>query len=104
MCENICIYVYICKHIQRSAYLDMIYVKEYMCMYIYIYIYIYTNVYIVHAFTTSPRDLDSIPGRVIPKTLKWILDTSLLTTQQYLVRIKGKVEQSRERKSSYPYR
>ena len=37
----------------------------------------------------------SIPGRVIPKPLKVVLDTSLLNTQQYKVRIKGKVEQSR---------
>ena len=36
----------------------------------------------------------SIPGHVIPKTLKMVLDTSLLNTQQYKVRIKGKVEQS----------
>ena len=39
----------------------------------------------------------SIPGRVIPKTLKMVLDTSLLNTQQYKVHIKGKVVQSRER-------
>ena len=48
-------------------------------------------------------DLGSIPGRVIPKTLKMVLDTSLLNSQQYKVRIKGKVEQSRERSSALPY-
>ena len=37
-------------------------------------------------------DRGSIPGRVIPKILKMVLDTSLLNTQQYKVRIKGKVE------------
>ena len=42
----------------------------------------------------------SIPGRVIPKTLKMVLDNSLLNTQQYKVWIKGKVEQSRERRSA----
>ena len=31
-----------------------------------------------------------------------VLDTSLLNTQQYKVRIKGKVEQSRERSSALP--
>ena len=41
--------------------------------------------------------LGSIPGCVIPKTLKRLLDTSLLNTQQYEVRIKGKMEQSEER-------
>ena len=40
----------------------------------------------------GPGDLGSIPGRVIPKTLKMVLDTSLINTQQYKVRIKGKVE------------
>ena len=44
-------------------------------------------------FANGPGDLGSIPGRVIPKTLKMALDTSLLNTQQYKVRIKGKVEQ-----------
>ena len=54
-------------------------------------------------FANGPADLGSIPGRVIPKTLKMVLDTSLLNTQQYKVRIKGKVEQSRERSSTLPY-
>ena len=31
------------------------------------------------------------PCRVIPKTLKMVLDTSLLNTQQYKIRIKGVV-------------
>ena len=48
-------------------------------------------------FANGPADLGSIPGRVIPKTLKMVLDTTLLNTQQYKIRIKGKVEQSRER-------
>ena len=46
-------------------------------------------------FTNGPGDLGSIPGRIIPKTLKMVLDASLLNTQHYKVRIKGKVEQSR---------
>ncbi len=40
-------------------------------------------------FANGPGDQDSIPGRVIPKTLKMVLDTSLLSTQQYRVRIGG---------------
>ena len=43
-------------------------------------------------FANGPADLGLIPGRVIPKTLKIVLDTFLLNTQQYKVRIKGKVE------------
>ena len=42
------------------------------------------------------------PGWVIPKTLKMVLDASLLNTQHYKVRIKGKVEKSWERSSALP--
>ena len=48
-------------------------------------------------FPNGVGDLGSIPGRVIPKILKMLLDTSLLNTQQCKVRIKSKVEQSREK-------
>ena len=58
-----------------------------------------TNYY----FTNGPEVLGSIPGRVIPKALKIVLDTPLANTQQYKVRIKGKMEQSRERSSALPY-
>ena len=54
-------------------------------------------------FTNGPGDLGSIPGQVIPKTLKMVLDTCLLNTQRYKVHIKGKVEQSREKSSVLPY-
>ena len=53
-------------------------------------------------FANGPGDLGSIPGHVIPKTLKMILDTSLLYTQQYKIRIKGKVEQSTQGKECPP--
>ena len=54
-------------------------------------------------FANGPGNLGSIPGRVIPKSLKMVLETSLLNTQQYKVSIKGKVEQSRKRSSALPY-
>ena len=54
-------------------------------------------------FANGLEDLSLIPGQVIPKTLKMVLDTSLLNTQQYKVRIKGKVEQSRESSRTLPY-
>ena len=53
-------------------------------------------------FANGLEDLGSIPGRVIPKTLKMVLDTSLLNPQQYKVRIKGKMEKPRERCSVLP--
>ena len=54
-------------------------------------------------FASGPGEQGSIPGRVIPKTQKMVLDASLLNTQHYKVWIKGKVEQSRERSSALPY-
>ena len=36
-------------------------------------------------FASGSGDLGSIPGRVIPKTFKMVLDTYLLNTQQYKV-------------------
>ena len=54
-------------------------------------------------FVKGPRDRGSIPGQVIPKTQKMVLDASLLNTQHYKAGIKGKVEQSRERNSTLPY-
>ena len=48
-------------------------------------------------FANGLADLGSIPGRVIPMTLKMALDISLLNTQQYKVRMKRKVEQPWEK-------
>ena len=57
----------------------------------------------VTVFANGPGDLGSIPGRVMTKTQKMVLDTTLLNTQQYKVGIKGKMEQSRECSSALPY-
>ena len=51
-------------------------------------------------FANGLGDMGSIPSRIIPKTLKMVLDASLINTQQYKVRIKGKVEQFREKSSA----
>ena len=56
---------------------------------------------VIRMFANGPGDLGLISGRVIPKTQKMVLDASLLNTQDYKVRIKGKVEQSRERSSAF---
>ena len=42
-------------------------------------------------FANGPGDWGSIPGQVIPKTQKMVLDAALLKTQHYKVQIKGKV-------------
>ena len=44
----------------------------------------------VRLFANSPEDLCSIPGQVIPKTKKIVLDATLLNTQHYTVRIEVK--------------
>ena len=62
----------------------------------------YDSLPVGRVFANGPGDWGSIPGQVIPKTLKMVLDTSLLNTQQYKVRIKVKVEQSWERSSALP--
>ena len=65
-----------------------------LMMMIYIYIYMFSN---------GPGDLSSIPGRVIPKTLKIVLDTSLLNTQQYKVsRVKWSIPGKRVAPSPTP--
>ena len=53
-------------------------------------------------FANGHGELGIIPGNVIPDTLKMVLDTYLLNTRQYMVCIKGKVEQSRGRSSALP--
>ena len=53
----------------------------------------------IKVFANCLGDQGSIPGQVIPKTQKMVLDGALFSNQ---VRIKGKVEQSREWSSSLP--
>ena len=57
----------------------------------------------VRVFANGLEDLGSIPGRVIPKTQKMVLDASLLNIQHYKVWIKDKEEQSSEWSSAFPY-
>ena len=54
-------------------------------------------------FVNGLGDKGTIPGRVIPKTQKTVLDAALLSTQHYKVWIKGKVEISWEWSSTLPY-
>ena len=54
-------------------------------------------------FANGPGDWGSISGRAIPKTQKMVPDATLHNTQYYKVKIKGKVEQSREKSSALTY-
>ena len=54
-------------------------------------------------FANGPRDRGSIPGHVIPKTLKMVLDTSSLNTQHtYLIRYVSRVKWSNPGKGVAP--
>ena len=44
---------------------------------------------LVRVFADDPEDLGSIPGRVIPKTQKMVLDASLFNTQHYKGTVQG---------------
>ena len=57
---------------------------------------------ISRVLANGPGDLGSIPGRIIPKNEKMVLDAALPNTQYYKVGIEGKIEQSRERSSALP--
>ena len=50
-------------------------------------------------FTNGPGDR----GSISTKDSKMVLDSSLLKTQHYKVRIKAKMEQSRKKSSALPY-
>ena len=54
-------------------------------------------------FASRTADRGSIPGQVIPKTEKKVLDTNLLHTDHYKICIKGKVEQYKENTSAFAY-
>ena len=62
------------------------------------------NFICVNKFANGPGDWGSIQGQVIPKTQKLVLDAALLNTQHYKIRIKCKVEQSREWSSAMIYK
>ena len=62
-----------------------------VCVYIYIYICIYIYMYIgimVGVFTNSLGDRGSMPGQILPKTQKMVLNASLHNTQHYEIWIK----------------
>ena len=70
--------------------------------------FVFDSAYISHpiglvgkVFVDGSGDRGSIPRRVIPKTQKMVFDPSLLSIQHYMIWIKDKVEQSRERSSAF---
>ena len=65
------------------------YLSIYLSMSVSVSPTIYTGV-MFRVFANGPGDRSSIPGRVMPKTKKMVLDATLLNTQYVKVQIKGK--------------
>ena len=71
-----------------------------MCM---VFLYLYWAIGLMsRVFVKGPEDQGSIPRWIIPKTQKMVLDATLLNTQHYKVKIKGKVEQYRDWSRTLP--
>ena len=97
-------YIKITKYMKIVKYMKLPFYEN--CLSVLIYeLYYDNNIHCLmsRAFVNGPGDLGSIPGWVIQKTPKMVLHAALLNTQHYKVRIKGKVEQSREWSSALPY-
>ena len=132
MCVCVCVSIYVCIHVYVCVYICAcmyicvcecvykcacvcIYARVWesvcACMYVCIFMYICVNAYVcIHAcacecicrvFANGPADHGSILGRVIPKTQNMVLDAALHNTHDK-IRIKGKVEQSREEVTPSP--
>ena len=59
------------------------------------------NAQVGRVFTNGPGDRGSIPGRVIPKTLKWYLMPPYLILSN--IRYVSRVKWSKEKSSALPY-
>ena len=97
-------------HLRTYTYIYIhIYIYVYICIYIlYVHEYVYVDMYIsllALRFDCSPKPQETGVQSYVEsyQRPKKVLDTSLLNTHNYLVWIKGKVEQSREMSSALPY-
>ena len=101
--QNIINYIYI--YIRKSKISQLIVFRLILSGELVIYASVitfssHTHIYIgimVRVFVNSPRHLSSLPGRVILKTQKMVVDASLLNIPHYKLQIKGNVGQSWER-------
>ena len=53
-------------------------------------------------FANGSGDHGSIPGGILPKTKKMVLDAALLSTQHFKVRIKGKLRNPENGVAPFP--
>ena len=84
-----------------SLSLSVLAVSNYSHFYHILRISIYTG-FVGRVFTNDAGDRGSIPGRVIPKTQKMVLDATLLKTQHYKAGIKVKWSNPGKGVVSYP--
>ena len=119
--EELWFKITVCPHLQLTSHTQptstllritcerYIFIKKCVRLFIEVHHYVwlcsaYICICVCMRLYNSPREWSSIPGPVIPKTQKMVLDAALLNTQHYRVRIKVKVEQSRERSSTSVYK
>ena len=104
VCVCVCVCACVCMSLLTHLYCMCMYVCMWvfvLCMHVcFLGVCVCGRKLLVCMFANGPGDRGSIPGRVIPKTLKMVLDAALLNTQHYKVKLKGKVEQSKERSSA----
>ena len=99
--KGICACIFICTHTHTHIYIYIyIYIKKnrstnyftlnnsFIIQYVTHVSDIYSFIYFFIISPNGPRYKVSIPGRVIPKTKKMVLDASFLNTQHYKVQIK----------------
>ena len=96
LCISCCISIY------QVFYKENINISLHAYMHTHTHTHIHTGL-MSRVFTNGLGDWGSIPGWVISKTKKMVFDSTWLITQQYKIRIKSKVEQSREWSSALPY-
>ena len=102
MCQELrSIYLYTHTNV-HSLFSERYHLSPHTHTHTYIHIYNQPIGLMSRVLANGPGDRGSIPARVIPKTRKMVLHTALLNTQHYKVRIKGKVEQSRNRNEETP--
>ena len=76
LCLSLSLFLCLCLFMSLSIYISIC-----VCVYIYLCTYKFMYIGLVgRVFANGPGDLGSIPCRVILKTLKMVLDTSLLST------------------------
>ena len=88
---DVYIYIFIHIHVYMYSYVYIyIYIHVRVCVRVCVYTSIYTYIYIRRVFANGPGNWGFSPWSNHTKGSKMVLDASLLNTQYFKVRIKGK--------------